>query len=521
MRENKGHDGLIMKFGGIFLVFTLVTLIITGFATYAAQTDSFEEQHKKRLHNIGTYISAVLQEDGDSFILYQEYMLKHGDEVPVPYDFTVEDIPAARRRFEELFAERYPGMVLGEDVMPEELPKEIADAYAIYMHERYLSLFEEATKAFELEYTYYIVPEGENGDVCFLFDAVREGKYLDGEYCVLLCYRIDYDKAEYPALFETWETGEASNGYHSFDNEFGKTRAWFVPLIVNGQKQGVICTEISLDSFNRQIIAGLVSQILMIAAILFLASSVTLGVIDHFYIKRIERLAHNIDRYASEKDPKIAGIIERDSTGHDEVAALYNQTAAMIHEMDNYMNRLMSATAELTHTRARADTMAALAKKDALTGVGSRVAYDEEVDRLTRRLLGDRMVFGIAMADVNYLKRTNDTYGHEQGNITIRNCGALLCRLFTHSSVYRIGGDEFVVILEDEDCRNAAALVARFDEAIRKLAVDENVPQRDRFSAAIGYALYDPAHDSSVEDVFKRADAEMYAKKREMKAVRE
>ena len=43
VHENKRYDGLIMKFGGIFLVFTLVTLIITGFATYAAQTESFEE----------------------------------------------------------------------------------------------------------------------------------------------------------------------------------------------------------------------------------------------------------------------------------------------------------------------------------------------------------------------------------------------------------------------------------------------------------------------------------------------
>ena len=97
----------------------------------------------------------------------------------------------------------------------------------------------------------------------------------------------------------------------------------------------------------------------------------------------------------------------------------------------------------------------------------------------------------------------------------------LICHTFEHSPVFRIGGDEFVIILETSDLKNLDKLVDDFNSKISELCNDENLEQWEKISAAIGYAVFNPEIDSSVENVFKRADKAMYARKKQMKAVRE
>ncbi len=124
------------------------------------------------------------------------------------------------------------------------------------------------------------------------------------------------------------------------------------------------------------------------------------------------------------------------------------------------------------------------------------------------------------MVDLNFLKRTNDTYGHEKGNVSIKNLCALVCLVFKHSPVFRVGGDEFVVILKNQDLQNVEHLMSRFNGSLEELQQDSTLEPWERISAAIGYALYDQGLDGSVEDVFKRADKAMYDRKTAMKAER-
>ena len=124
------------------------------------------------------------------------------------------------------------------------------------------------------------------------------------------------------------------------------------------------------------------------------------------------------------------------------------------------------------------------------------------------------------MVDLNFLKRINDTYGHEQGNIAIKKLCHLVCAIFEHSPVFRIGGDEFAVVLEHNDYAKVSDLVDTFNAKLDEMAADTKLEPWERISAAIGVARYDPVTDSSVANVFKRADKAMYLRKKEMKAVR-
>ena len=128
--------------------------------------------------------------------------------------------------------------------------------------------------------------------------------------------------------------------------------------------------------------------------------------------------------------------------------------------------------------------------------------------------------FGIAMIDLNFLKKINDTYGHEKGDLAIKNLSSLICNIFQHSPVFRIGGDEFVVILKDHDLEVIDSLLQQFNQKLESLKYDDNLELWEKVSAAIGTAIYDTSIDESIENVFKRADKKMYDRKVEMKAHR-
>ena len=116
------------------------------------------------------------------------------------------------------------------------------------------------------------------------------------------------------------------------------------------------------------------------------------------------------------------------------------------------------------------------------------------------------------MCDVNNLKVVNDTMGHKAGDELIQSACALLCDMFLHSSVYRIGGDEFLVFLEGEDYQNR---LERFND-LRQVIL-ENQNNGDGPIMATGMSVYKSETDQMVLDVFQRADEEMYADKRRLK----
>ena len=164
-----------------------------------------------------------------------------------------------------------------------------------------------------------------------------------------------------------------------------------------------------------------------------------------------------------------------------------------------------------------ANIMEALAVKDTLTGIGNRLAYEDEIKKLNKDIREGFTEFGIAMIDLNDLKKINDTYGHENGNIAIKGLSAIICDVFKRSRVFRIGGDEFVVILKKKDFRNIDKRMEDFNERLMKIAEDKLLMPWEKVSAAIGYAMFDDDEDVTAEDVFKKADKAMYEKKAAMK----
>lgn len=119
--------------------------------------------------------------------------------------------------------------------------------------------------------------------------------------------------------------------------------------------------------------------------------------------------------------------------------------------------------------------------------------------------------FAVVMFDLNDLKEINDSLGHEVGDQYIKDACKTICTQFKHSPVYRIGGDEFVAVLEGADYEKRDDLLAVFEKQM-----DVNLAQ-GKITIASGCACFDPSLDNSAHRVLERADEKMYQRKKQMK----
>ena len=161
-----------------------------------------------------------------------------------------------------------------------------------------------------------------------------------------------------------------------------------------------------------------------------------------------------------------------------------------------------------------------ISNHDSLTKVLSRISYDNRIREIDKdiRLSADTMKFAICECDLNNLKIINDTFGHDAGDTYIINCCKVICNIFKHSPVYRIGGDEFVAILQSDDYDNLEKVKKElFDQALAEIKKESSLIEKNSFAA--GFAVYEPGKDKSFNDVMKRADVEMYHHKKMLKSI--
>ena len=155
-----------------------------------------------------------------------------------------------------------------------------------------------------------------------------------------------------------------------------------------------------------------------------------------------------------------------------------------------------------------------IAVRDSLTGVGNKYAYSQKEAAVNAGLQsGSASPFALVVCDLNGLKKVNDTKGHDEGDRLIRDASHLICSLYDHSPVYRIGGDEFAVFLQGADYDRREEI---FEELNRK--TDENNCSGGPVIAA-GMADYEPG-DMQLQDTFRRADKLMYERKNQLKQLK-
>ena len=204
---------------------------------------------------------------------------------------------------------------------------------------------------------------------------------------------------------------------------------------------------------------------------------------------------------------QIANIIDGDiTTGYFSICV----TATLLYIfIQNMFRHIMMETINIEKD---------ISSHDALTKVLSRNSYDTRVKEIDKEIResGSTVQFAICECDLNNLKMVNDTFGHDSGDTYIINSCRLICDMFKHSPVYRIGGDEFVAIIQGDDYVNVETIKNNMlDVCVQEITKPVTLLEKKSFAA--GFAVFDPKTDKNFGDVMKRADVEMYQNKKMLK----
>lgn len=272
-------------------------------------------------------------------------------------------------------------------------------------------------------------------------------------------------------------------------NSVGEKRKLCAKFLSNGM---AVVISVADKEISRKRISVMIQDAFAIAAVLIVTSLLTLkftGII----VKPIKHL--------TEVSKKIAAgdlDVEIECKTKDEIGVLASRYSDTVKMLKTYINKINKQ-----------------AYTDAATNVGNKAAYQDAVqriDKMSRRNDGD---YAVLVMDINYLKMYNDKYGHEFGDMLISDASTIIKKVFGNYNIYRIGGDEFAVLINAPKDGLCEKLVKEFrteQELFNRNAKHYELGVR----IAIGYAV-NSADDNDYADVFKRADKQMYIDKQEIK----
>lgn len=148
----------------------------------------------------------------------------------------------------------------------------------------------------------------------------------------------------------------------------------------------------------------------------------------------------------------------------------------------------------------------ALARNDALTGILSRRGFDELALRELARSLRQKTAISVALIDVDRFKKVNDTQGHKAGDMLLKQLAECLQRAIRNVDIVaRWGGDEFVILMPDTNCRDANIAILRIREKLAPLLELWDI------GLSVGVAQ---VGDKGFDAALIQADSEMYSSKR-------
>ena len=392
---------------------------------------------------------------------------------------------------------------------------EESDKFQILQHE-----MDRIRANFNVHFLYVIIPlhTGAYDNIMNVIAAVSdyEREFQADELVYLGMLTGDsYSPETAKKYMDAYESGKLS--FFEEISEWGDDYTGLLPLYDSaGNKVAALCMDVEMQSIKNQVLH---TTLVSVAATVLLGAAFA-AVFLFWAGKRITdpiaALERSMARFAEDEDmrldPDQLVLDMPEIHTRNEVASLADAAGKMSVRLRDSVKSMLSAEQELA-------TMRILATKDPLTQVGNKTAYAQYCEGLQGRMKQDRTDFAVVMMDVNRLKEINDTYGHDKGDILLKGCCQILCDVFRHSPVYRIGGDEFAAVLMDRDYVNRDELLAQVRATFARTAANMEAEPWECFSAALGMAESAP-EDLCVDDVLQRADREMYRVKVEMKAFR-
>jgi diguanylate cyclase (GGDEF)-like protein len=176
--------------------------------------------------------------------------------------------------------------------------------------------------------------------------------------------------------------------------------------------------------------------------------------------------------------------------------------------------RVMSLHRQLAKLEELNNELSAISLRDSLTGLGNRMALDEDLVQLEARVMRYGHRYCIALLDVDHFKSYNDTYGHQAGDEALRAVAEQFKEQARKGdAVYRYGGEEFLCIFPEQSLATAAVAVQRIRSGLERLAIPHADNHLGVLTLSAGLAVLDAGRTRSVGEVLKEADEALYRAK--------
>jgi diguanylate cyclase (GGDEF)-like protein len=159
-----------------------------------------------------------------------------------------------------------------------------------------------------------------------------------------------------------------------------------------------------------------------------------------------------------------------------------------------------------------------LATKDGLTGIANRRYFDEFLELEWRRSLRQQQPLAVIMLDIDYFKPYNDTYGHLQGDETLKKIAQILDEKISRSSdlCARFGGEEFAIVLGNTNSQQAYAIAKELCQEIQAAGIphqSSRVKNCPVITASLGMACMIPQQQQKWHEIIDQADKNLYLAK--------
>lgn len=340
----------------------------------------------------------------------------------------------------------------------------------------------------ELEYIYLIRDQGDRNFV-FMIDPDHNepGEFGDP---------IAYTEALY----------QASKGIPSVDavpyqDRWGRFYSTYTPVFNSSHKvTGIVSMDFSADWYENQIYSLVKSTAIVIMGSIIIAAVIII-LITIRYRKRFLLLFHKVNAVSDGIETLVNEVVPGSEAARrqaDNMTASDDEIAVLNEKLES-LREMIGDRISFIRSQAFIDVM---------TGLGNRTAYEDHVKKLDDEAREGRASFSIAVFDINGLKEINDQEGHKKGDEVIKEAALLLKNTFADMQIYRIGGDEFIVVNEND-----------FSDLQEK--VDTIHAEQGHVSMSMGFAEFIRGQDFDYHSVFNRADNAMYNHKKEYYMVHE
>lgn len=372
----------------------------------------------------------------------------------------------------------------------------------------------EYNKAFDTLKKFKNSNEGTSGELAYIYCCREIG---DGKYEFVI------DPADDPALFgeelewtaalESASQGKAAFDDAPFTDRWGTFYSAYAPVFDSSKQVAMIVgVDIWADWFNTTIYQNTIF-IVVISATATLSSVVLGFVLNHQVRRRFQVLTEEYNLLEESINVLISDFKESLSQDNSYTASLptveagdqVTELTGKIRSTQNTIKKYLLATEKRAYI-------------DSLSQVGNRGAYMEKMEEV-----GLSQPFTIMALDIDYLKKVNDTFGHNYGDQYIQKIAEILKKTcleqgidlgdgYHHHTIFRIGGDEFAIITQEmsEEQRQ------QFKDSLNANLDAFNQQKKLPFplSVSIGCANFDPKEDHSFLDAYEKADKEMYIQKK-------